>query len=70
MAQVDLAECRLPAKAPLPWAAAAQEIHELRAAGRALQLGLCDGKELCSFQSLGGGGRKLNDRKVERYHKD
>lgn len=23
--QVDLAECRLPPKAPLPWAAAAQE---------------------------------------------
>ena len=27
--QVDLAECRLPPKAPLPWAAAAQETDEI-----------------------------------------
>ncbi|CAK9085370.1 unnamed protein product [Durusdinium trenchii] len=51
--EVDLAECRLPPKAPLPWAAAAQEIHELRAAGRPLRSGLCDAVELCSFRRLG-----------------
>ncbi|CAK9020348.1 Uncharacterized protein SCF082_LOCUS14877 [Durusdinium trenchii] len=51
--EVDLAECRLPPKAPLPWAAAAQEIHELRAAGRPLRSGLCDAVELCSFRLQG-----------------
>ncbi|CAJ1421903.1 unnamed protein product [Effrenium voratum] len=55
--EVDLAECRLPSRAPLPWAAAAQEIHELRAQGRSLQSGLCDATELCSARFQGSGWR-------------
>ncbi|CAE7201312.1 unnamed protein product [Symbiodinium natans] len=51
--EVDLAECRLPPRAPLAWAAAAQEIHELRAAGRDVSAGLCDARELCSVRFQG-----------------
>eukprot|EP00439_Symbiodinium_sp_Y106_P058600 s962_g8.t1 len=51
--EVDLADCRLPPRAPMAWAAAAQEIHELRAAGRDVSAGLCDARELCSVRFQG-----------------
>jgi len=66
--EVDLAECRLPAKAPLPWAAAAQEIHELRAESRALSHGLCDATELCGFQFQGPQWRVRNPSLAPQEH--
>eukprot|EP00435_Cladocopium_sp_Y103_P019150 s939_g4.t1 len=66
--EVDLAECRLPAKAPLPWAAAAQEIHELRAESLALSHGLCDATELCGFQFQGPQWRVQNPSLAPQEH--